>query len=254
MHTDITRPNTLFALGRGADAQPLGAFGGFVVPDDMARFPIGRQLLASTAAADVRDLFTRFALAWDVAGFDTFAPTFGKAAVPEATAGRADWIPHEDRCNVYAFDDGQWFHWIATDYPQWYWLTLAGGVVTEQPVNRVYGTDYARTHGLDMPCLAAWIMGAATTRLNRPDAAFSADVDTGETTAEPIIHLKVHHGQPDELDAISAELESIAQSCNWSNPCDPEDRRFDWCTPCTHKTGAMHPGDMFIVTDQLYNE
>src|SRR5699024_7991751 len=148
---DVTRAHTLFALGRGAFAQPLGAFGGFVTPDDVARFPIGRQLLASTTPDEVRDRFARFALAWDVAGFDTFARTFGNAAVPEATIPHADWVPHKNRCDIYAFDDGQWFHWISTDHSQWLRLTLADdGTVTEQPVARVYGADYARTKGLDL--------------------------------------------------------------------------------------------------------
>jgi hypothetical protein len=48
-------------------------------------------------------------------------------------------------------------------------------------------------------------------------------VDTGAATGKPAIHLAVHNGQPDELAVISAELESIARSCNWFNPCDPED-------------------------------
>lgn len=255
METDATRAHTLFALGRGAHAQPLGGFSRFVAPDDVAQFPIGRQLFASTAPNEVRDRFARFALAWDVAGFDTFARTSGKAAVPEATVHRADWVPHESRCDIYAFDDAQWFHWIATDYPQWLRLALADdGTVTEQPVARVYGTDYARTQGLDLAQLAAWIMGAATTRLDRPDVAFSACVDAGVATGEPVIHLAVHHAQPDELGVISAELESIAQSCNWSNPCDPADWRFDWCAPCVDVADGMQAGDMAVVSDQLDDE
>ncbi|WP_020501014.1 hypothetical protein [Sciscionella marina] len=255
MDTDVTRAHTLFALGRGAFAQPLGAFGGFVTPDDVARFPIGRQLLASTTPDEVRDRFARFALAWDVAGFDTFARTFGNAAVPEATIHHADWVPHKNRCDIYAFDDGQWFHWISTDHSQWLRLTLADdGTVTEQPVARVYGADYARTKGLDLAPLAAWIMGAATTRLDRPDLVLSAYVDTGAATGEPVIHLVVHNGQPDELGVISAELESIAESCNWSNPCAPEDRRFDWCAPCVDLVDGMQPGEMVVVADRLDDE
>lgn len=255
MDTDTPRAHTLFALGRGADAQPLGAFGGFVAPDDVARFPIGRQLLASTATAEVRDRFARFALVWDVAGFDTFARTPGKVSVPEAAIHRADWVPYENRCDIYAFDEGEWFHWIASDYPQWLRLTLAdNGTVTEDPVARVYGSEYARTQGLDLATLAAWIMGAATTRLDCPDVAFSARVDTGVASEEPAIHLSVHTGQPDELGVILAELESIAQSCNWSNPCDPEDRRFDWCAPCVEVADGMQPGEMVVVSDALDDE
>lgn len=234
MDTDSPRAHTLSALDHGAYAQPLGAFGGFVAPDDVTRFPIGRQLLASTVPDEVRDRFARFALAWDVAGFDTFARTPGKVAVPEATIHRADCVPHENRCDIYALNDSQWFHAIATDYPQWFRLSLADdGTVTEQPVARVYGSDYGRTERLDLPPLAAWIMGVPRTRLDRADLAFSACVDTGAETGEPAIHLAVHNGHSDQLSVISAEMESIAQSCNWSNPYDPEDRRFDWCVPAS---------------------
>ncbi|WP_031470556.1 hypothetical protein [Sciscionella sediminilitoris] len=218
MDTDATRAHTLFALGRGAHAQPLGTFGGFLAPDDVARFPIGRQLLASTAPNEVRDRFARFALAWDVAGFDTFTRASGKDAIPEATVHRADWVPHESCCDIYAFDDGQWFHWIATDYPQWLLLTLAeNGTVTEHPVSLA---STAPT----MPGLKGWIWPSL-----RPGSW--APPRRGWTAR--MWPSPVHHAQPDELGVISAELESIAQSCNWSNPYDAEDWRFDWCAPAS---------------------
>ena len=106
------RPNTVFTVGHGVHAYPLGAFHGTVLPEEVTRFP----------------------------------------------------------------DDGRWFHWLATDYPQWLRVNPAeNGTITERPVARVYGSDYARTHGYQ---LAAWIMGAATERLDYPDVTFSAAVDT----------------------------------------------------------------------------
>lgn len=75
----------------------------------------------------------------DVAGYDTLTRTPREPRIPSNASRRADWMPYEHRRDVYAFKPD--------------------GTVHEEPVARIYGTDYARTHGLNLPQLAAWIMG-----------------------------------------------------------------------------------------------
>ncbi|NKQ57324.1 hypothetical protein HFP15_31105 [Amycolatopsis sp. K13G38] len=250
--TETPHTHTLFALGRGEHAEPLGGFGGYLAPAELVRVPIGRQLLAASTATEVRERFARFALAWDVAGYDTFNRTRREPRIPSSVPGRADWVPYEHRRDIYAFDDGTWFLWIATDYPQWHRLSFKpDGTIHEEPVARIYGTDYARTHGLDLPQLAAWIMGAATERLANSDLALSALVHTGENQDEPAIHFTVHNGHDSDRGLVTAELESIAQTHNWSNPCDPDDRRF---TLCTGHPQAVALGEILIVEDEPYDE
>ncbi|MBA0127284.1 hypothetical protein H0B56_17170 [Haloechinothrix sp. YIM 98757] len=255
MTTDTTHAHTVFALGRGDQAELLGAFAGYLTPNDLVRLPIGRQVLASTTATDVRDHFARFALAWDVAGLDTFIRACADPHIPDAAPCHADQVADTRRRDVYAFDDGQWYHWSTAGHPQWHHLTLAANsTVIEHPVARSYGTDYVHTRSLDLPHLAAWIMGAATERLARSDVQLSARVHTEPTEDGTTIHLIVHNAHGGDLDWVSTELQSIARACNWTNPCDPGDRRFGWCAPCTDGPIATLPGEIVIVPADLPDE
>ncbi|QGK70306.1 hypothetical protein GIY23_12915 [Allosaccharopolyspora coralli] len=221
---------TLFTLGRGPQAEPLGAFDNYRAPDALARLPIGWLLLAATSTTQVRERFARFALAWDVAGFDLFTPppTTGRIDVPDGTPRRTEWIPPAHRRMIYAFDHNQWFFWDADDHPQWHQLTVGPDRhVQEHPTARTYGAEYPLTQGLDPTQLAVWITAAATAHLNTPsDAMLGVQVHTGESLATPELHFIIHTGHNDCADALADAINTLAGEHNWSNPCHPDDRRF----------------------------
>ncbi|WP_435158179.1 hypothetical protein [Amycolatopsis sacchari] len=247
--------HTLFSLGRGHEAESLGEFSGYLNPSDLVRMPIGRRLLSATATTEVRERFAQFALAWDVAGWDTFTPPRRGTLVPDSKPRLAEWTPYEHRKNIYAFDDGHWFAWIATDHPQWHKLGLGrDGTVIERPVARTYGPEYTRTQGLDLPQLAAWIMAEATTRLGHLDLTFSARVQPGSSSDDPIIDLTVHTGHEVDGEAVTAELEAIAHAHNWSNPCDPEDRRFTFSVPLFDNFSEAVPGQIDVIDADPYED
>lgn len=240
-----TAPLTMFVLGRGQHARPLAAFSEHVAPQDLGRLPIGRKLLTASTTAEVRDHIGRFAYAWHAAELGTIVTAFCALTVPgpePAIADRPD--TDEDRYDLYAFDAGQWWHWPSTDAPQWHSLTIdQHGAVSLVPAARIYGPDYARTAGLSLPGLAAWIMGATTASV---EATLSAAVDVDDAD----IHITVHSGH--HFGAITAELHRIAEASNWSNPHDARDRRFHPCIPCircTHRTHAKTAGSIVSVSE-----
>lgn len=219
-------PNhTVFVLGSGKHSEPLGEFSTFLTGEEIAAWPIGRKLLAATDPATVRALFALFARAVDAGGVAAYTDTRleNEVSVPQT----ASWTPYAHRQDVYAFDDGQWFVWRASeDDPQWYALALCGNtVVEEHPVARCYGARYRHTQGLELPELAAWILGEASIRLEPTAVGCMAYIVT-EDEASPTLYLLVHAGSDSDPESVRTEVHRIAETHNWSNPCAPQDVRF----------------------------